>query len=152
MTFQNIFSLISFLHFRDVWCAARLIKANRIFVTARKRLIDSENSRGLSWLFDFHRSLARDIKKRGCQSGICRLLLQICLAPKKGALFSLNSFFKSFGKYYIPHIYVIPQAIPHAIPQTHSRPFTVTGKTTRIRENNRQQTLPLVYSGFSCRE
>ena len=27
--------------------------------------------------------------------------------------------------YYIPHNYVIPQAMPHAIPQTHS-PFTLT--------------------------
>ena len=60
MTFQNIFSLISFLHFRDVWCAALLIKASRIFVAARKRLIDSENSRGPSWL---SQSQARDIKK-----------------------------------------------------------------------------------------
>ena len=63
MTFQNIFSSISFLHFRDVWCAALLIKASRIFVAARKRLIDSENSRGPSWLFDCHQSQARDIKK-----------------------------------------------------------------------------------------
>ena len=42
------------------------------------------------------------------------------LAPKKGALFSLIYFFGSFCIYYIPHNYVIPQAMPHAIPQTHS--------------------------------
>ena len=35
------------------------------------------------------------------------------LAPKKGALFSLIYFFGSFCEYYIPHIYVIPQAICH---------------------------------------
>ena len=44
------------------------------------------------------------------------------LALKKGALFSLIYFFGSFCIYYIPHNYVIPQTMPHAIPQTHS-PF-----------------------------
>ena len=47
-------------------------------------------------------------------------LLENWLAPKKGAIFSLIYFFKSFCIYYIPHNYVIPQAMPHAIPQTHS--------------------------------
>ena len=42
------------------------------------------------------------------------------LAQKKGALFSLIYFFGSFCIYYIPHNYVIPQAMPPAIPQTHS--------------------------------
>ena len=42
------------------------------------------------------------------------------LAPKTDALFSLIYFFGSFCVYYIPHIYVIAQAMPHAIPQTHS--------------------------------
>ena len=49
------------------------------------------------------------------------------LAPRKGALFSLIYFFGSFCIYYIPHNYVIPQAMPHAIPQTHSA-FTLTEK------------------------
>ena len=68
-------------------------------------------SRSLSWLFDCHHSTARNIKKR---------LLVSWLAPKKGAIFSLIYFFKSFCIYYITHNYVIPQAMPHAIPQTHS--------------------------------
>ena len=45
------------------------------------------------------------------------------LAPKKDALFSLIYFFGSFCIYYIPHNYTIPQAMPHAIPQTHSNSF-----------------------------
>ena len=39
---------------------------------------------------------------------------------KQGAIFSLIYFFKSFCLYYIPHNYVIPQAMPRAISQTHS--------------------------------
>ena len=35
-------------------------------------------------------------------------------------LFCLIYFFMQFFIYYIPHNYVIPQAIPRAIPQTHS--------------------------------
>ena len=58
----------------------------------------------LSWLFDYHRMLT--LKQR--------------LTPKKGALFSLIYFFGSFCIYYIPHNYVTPQAMPHAIPPTHS--------------------------------
>ena len=47
------------------------------------------------------------------------------LAPKKARqrrvmLFSLIYFFAPFFIFYIPHNYVIPQAMPHAIPQTHS--------------------------------
>ena len=42
------------------------------------------------------------------------------LASKKGTLFSLIYFLGSFCIYYIPHNYVIPQAMPHDIPQTHS--------------------------------
>ena len=33
---------------------------------------------------------------------------------------SLIYFFAPFSIFYIPHNYVIPQAMPHAIPQTHS--------------------------------
>ena len=41
------------------------------------------------------------------------------IGAKKGAIFSLIYFFESFCLYYIPHNYVIPQAMLHAIPQTH---------------------------------
>ena len=113
VTFQNIFS--SMADFRDVVSvamlpAARLIKASRIF-WLWKKLMDREKSRSLSWLFDCHRSRARNIKKR---------LIVSWFAPKKGAIFSLIFFFTSFCIYYIPHNYVTPQAMPHAIPQTHS--------------------------------
>ena len=56
------------------------------------------------------------------------------IGTKKGAIFSLIYFFKSFCIYYIPHNYVIPQAMLHAIPQAmpmpfrkHIPPFTLTG-------------------------
>ena len=48
------------------------------------------------------------------------------LAPKKDArkdarmFFSLIYFFAPFSIFYILHNYVTPQAMPHAIPQTHS--------------------------------
>ena len=48
------------------------------------------------------------------------------LAPKKRRgkdahmFFSLIYFFAPFSIFYITHNYVIPQAVPHAIPQTHS--------------------------------
>ena len=45
------------------------------------------------------------------------------LAPKKDALFSLIYLFGSFCIYYIPHNYVIPQAMPHAIWQIHSASY-----------------------------
>ena len=48
------------------------------------------------------------------------------IGTKKGAIFSLIYFFKSFCIYYIPHNYVIPQAMLHAIPQAmlHAIPQT----------------------------
>ena len=52
----------------------------------------------------------------GC---VCKLI-----GAKNGALFSLIYFFGSFCVYYIPHNYVIPQPMPHAIPQTHSSSYT----------------------------
>ena len=55
---------------------------NLIFVAVRKRLIESEKSRNPLWLFDFHRSRAREIKKVATFAN--------WLAPKKGALFSLK--------------------------------------------------------------
>ena len=42
------------------------------------------------------------------------------IGTKKGALFSLIYFFDLLCIYFIPHNYAIPQAMPHAIPQTHS--------------------------------
>ena len=42
-----------------------------------------------------------------------RLLLQIDWRQNS---FSLIYFFESFCMYYIPHNYVIPQAMPHVIP------------------------------------
>ena len=47
-------------------------------------------------------------------------LLVNWLAPKKGAISRLIYFFKPFCICYIPHNYVISQAMPHAILQTHS--------------------------------
>ena len=38
--------------------------------------------------------------------------------------FSLIYFFAPFSIFYIPHNHVIPQAMPHAIPQTHSAFYT----------------------------
>ena len=58
-----------------------------------------------------HSRLARNIK----QPAACALI-----GAKKGAIFTLIYFFESFCIYYIPHNYVIPQAMPHAIPQTDS--------------------------------
>ena len=95
-------------------------------------------SRSLSWLFDCHHSTARNIKKR---------LLVSWLAPKKGAIFSLIYFFKSFCIYYIPHNYVIPQAMPHAIPQTHSAfyPHRLSSLTKVLNFNidQRQKLIPM---------
>ena len=58
------------------------------------------------------------------------------LAPKNGALFSLIYFFGSFCVYYILHNYVIPQAMPHFIPQIHSSfyPHRFSVETFSIRQ------------------
>ena len=58
-----------------------------------------------------HSRLDRNIKK----AAACALI-----GVRKGAIFSLIYFFESFCICYIPHNYVILQAMPHAIPQTHS--------------------------------
>ena len=42
------------------------------------------------------------------------------IGGKEGAFFSLSYSFESLCIYYIPHNYTIPQAMPHAIPRTHS--------------------------------
>ena len=100
-----------FFNGRLSWCgigAARLLKASRIFVAEKKKLFDREKSRSLSLIINCHRSRTRNIKKAAAW---------VLIGAKKG---SLIYFFKSFYIYYIPHNYVIPQAMPHAIPQTHS--------------------------------
>ena len=112
MTLQNI----SRADFCDVVSVLPCSPTNKgkqnIFDAVRKKLIDREKSRSPSWLFDCHRCWARATFKK-------RLLVN-WLAPKKGAIFSLIYFFESFCLYHIPHNYVIPQAMQHAIPQTHS--------------------------------
>ena len=52
------------------------------------------------------------------------MLTQIGVKKRRGKdacmFFSFIYFFAPFFIFYIPHNYVIPQAMPHAIPQTHS--------------------------------
>ena len=52
------------------------------------------------------------------------MLTQIGAKKRRGKdahmFFSLIYFFAPFSIFYIPHNYVIPQAVPHAIPRTHS--------------------------------
>ena len=64
---------------------------------------------------DCHSISSPQLLNSGC---VCKLI-----GAKKGALFSLIYFFGSFCVYYIPHNYVIPQPMPHAIPQTHSSSY-----------------------------
>ena len=110
--FQNIFS--SMADFRDVVSvlpAAQLIKASRIFVAEQKanRPWEIKESFLAFWLSLIIVVEHATLKKR---------LLVNWLAPKMGAIFSLIYFFKSFCIYYIRHKYVIPQAMPHAIPHS----------------------------------
>ena len=52
-----------------------------------------------------------------------RPLKKRCFGRQRHAhVFQFNLFLCAFSIFYIPHNYVIPQAVPHAIPQTHS-PF-----------------------------
>ena len=111
VTFQNIFS--SMADFGDVVSvlpAARLIKGRKIFVAEQKanRPWEIKEPFLAFWL-----SSGRASNIKGAAA--CELI-----GAKKGAIFSLIYFFKSFCIYYIPHNYVIPQAMLHAIPQTHS--------------------------------
>ena len=72
--------------FRDVVSvlpAARLIRQVESLLL-KKKLIDREKSRSLSWLSDCHRSRARKIK----EAAACELI-----GTKKGAIFSLIYFF-----------------------------------------------------------
>ena len=64
-----------------------------------------------------------------------RLRLQIDWHQKTAQLFSLIYFFGSFYVYYFLHNYVIPQAMPHAIPQTHSSFYPHRFFTTKKTEN-----------------
>ena len=110
MTFQNIFS--SMADFRDevsVLPAARLIKASRIFEVEKKA---NRRTQGV-----FSSFLIVTVVEHGT---LKKRLIVNWLAPKKGAFFSLIYFFKSFCICYIPHNYFVPQAMPHAILQTHS--------------------------------
>ena len=106
VTFQNIFSSLSAV--RDV-----VIKASKIFVAVQKANPPWE-IKDYFLDFDCYRSRARNIKK----AAACELI-----GAKKGAIFSLIYFFKSLCIYYIPHNYVIPQATPHATPQTQSASY-----------------------------
>ena len=47
-------------------------------------------------------------------------------------LFSLIYFFAPFSIFYIPHNYVIPQAMPHAIQQTHSAVYPLLYRLTLL--------------------
>ena len=105
-----------------------------------KKLIDREKSRSLSWLFYFHRSRARNTKEAADRE---------LIGAKKGAIFGLIYFFKSFCIYYIPHNYVIPQAMPHAIPQTHS-PFYPHRMFTEARCYDWWLILSLVLRDSTC--
>ena len=85
MTFRNIFSSTS--DFRDVVSvlpAARLIKVTEVeSLWLCKRLTDRKKSRSLPWLFDCHRSRARNIK----EAAVCEL---------NGAIKGRNFQFKLF--------------------------------------------------------
>ena len=145
MTLQNI----SRADFCDVVSVLPCSPTNKgkqnIFDAVRKKLIDREKSRSPSWLFDCHRCWARNIKK----AAACELI-----GAKKGAIFSLIYLFESICLYYIPHNYVIPQAMPHAIPQTHP-PFTLTDdclnktkvvKASKLSQSETRET----FSEFEC--
>ena len=109
VTFQNIFSSSS--GFRDlvsVLPAVLLIRASKILVAVQKGNRPWEIRESFLALIVIVVEPA--IKKR---------LLVNWLASKKGAIFTLIYFFKSFCIYYNPPNYVIPQAMPHAVPQAH---------------------------------
>ena len=106
MTFQNIFSSLSGV--RDV-----VIKASKISVAVQKANPPWE-IKEYFLDFDCYRSRACNIRKAAAYE---------LIGAKKGAIFSLIYFFKSFCIYYISHNYVIPQAMPHATPQTHSASY-----------------------------
>ena len=108
MTFRNIFS--SMADFRAVVSVLPCSPTNK----GKKNLCGCAEKANRQWAFVafWLSSYVNNIKTAAAFAD--------WLAPKKGALFSLIYFFGSFCIYYIPHNYVIPQAMPHAIPQTHS--------------------------------
>ena len=107
VTFQNIFSPMA--DFRAVVSVLPCSPTNK----GKKNLCGCAEKANRQWAFvAFWLSSHVNIKTAAAFAD--------WLAPKKGALFSLIYFFGSFCIYYIPHNYVIPQAMPHAIPQTHS--------------------------------
>ena len=108
MTFQNIFSSIM-ADFRAVVLVLPCSPSNQ----GKKNSCGCAEKANRQWAFvAFWLSSHVNIKTAAA--------LADWLASKKGALFSLIYFFGSFCIYYIPHNYVIPQAMPHAILQTHS--------------------------------
>ena len=109
VTFQNIFSSIM-ADFRAVVSVLPCSPTNK----GKKNLCGCAGKANRQWAFvAFWLSSYVNIKTAAAFAD--------WLAPKKGALFSLIYFFGSFCiLYYIPHNYVIPQAMPPAIPQTHS--------------------------------
>ena len=107
VTFQNIFS--SMADFRAVVSVLPCSPTNK----GKKNLCGCAEKANRQWAFvAFWLSSYVNIKTAAAFAD--------WLAPKKGALFSLIYFFGSFCIYYMPHNYVIPQAMPHVIPQTHS--------------------------------
>ena len=107
MTFQNIFS--SMADFRAVVSVLPCSLTNK----SKKNLCGCAEKANRQWAFvAFWLSSYVNIKTAAAFAN--------WLAPKKDALFSLIYFFGSFCIYYIPHNFVIPQAMPHAIPQTDS--------------------------------
>ena len=112
MTFQNICSSMADFRAVDRCChAARPIKARRIFVAVRKRLIDNEPS----WLFDCHRMST--LKQR--------LRLQIDWRQKR-TLFSVEFISLGHSAYITFHI-IIPFRKPCHMPfRKLIPPFTLT--------------------------
>ena len=107
VTFQNIFS--SMVDFRDVVAVLPCNPTNK----RRKNLCGCAEKANRQWAFLGF--LLSSYVEPDTENAFANWL-----APKKGALFSIIHFFGSFCVYYIPHNYVIPQAMPHAMPQTHS--------------------------------
>ena len=107
MTFQNIFS--SMADFRAVVFVLPCSPTNK----GKNNLCGSSEKANRQWAFvAVWLSSYVNIKTAAAFAN--------WLAPKKDALFSLSYFFGSFCIYYVTHNYVIPQAMPHVIPQTHS--------------------------------
>ena len=121
MTFQKIFS--SMADFRAVVSVLPCSPTNK----GKKNLCGCAEKANRQWAFvAFWLSSYVNIKTAAAFAN--------WLAPKKGAVFSLIYFFGSICCiYYIPHNYVILQAMPHAIPQL-IQPFTLTEITPRCKD------------------